>query len=86
MCNFPAKELYRMRRQMVWRAEMSADPGFVATAMRFVMGVDTLRLLHEEADECLCWYEACAGEGSPSPKKPPAPAARTPEARSLGVG
>jgi hypothetical protein len=87
MCNFPAKDLHRMRRQMAWRAEMSNDPGFIEAAMRFVMGVDTLRLAHEEADECLCWYEvieaeakACGIEGSPQIRKGPARARTTPEA------
>jgi hypothetical protein len=75
MCNFPAAELQRMRRQMAWRAEMSNDPGFIEAAMRFVMGVDTLRLAHEEADECLCWYEVIRAEAEAcAPKKDPASA------------
>jgi hypothetical protein len=90
MCNFPAAELQRMRRQMAWRAEMSNDHAFVEAAMRFVMGVDTLRLAHEEADDCLCWYEvvkaeakACGIEGSPQIRKGPATAPGMPVAASL---
>lgn len=58
MCNFPAKELLRMRRQVASQADKSNDPHFVETAGRFLMGIDRLRMDHEELSGCGCWYEA----------------------------
>jgi hypothetical protein len=96
MCTFPAKELLRWRRQMVWRAEMSNDLAFREAAGRFVMGVDALRIAHEEADNCLCWYEAikAAAEvciqtsknaGLLRRRKGPAIAPATPEVPATGT-
>jgi hypothetical protein len=82
---------------MKWRAETSNDPAFREAAERFVMGVDVLRIAHEEADDCLCWYEAikaaaaacietAENAGLLGRRKGPKSAPGTPEARSLGVG
>ena len=58
MCNFPASELVRLRRQVAEQADLSADPAFVENSAAFVLGVDRLRIAHEELTDCNCWYKA----------------------------
>lgn len=57
-CNFPAKELLRMRRQLVAQADCSTDDAFVRQVAEFVKGTDDLRLVHLEMTECNCWAQA----------------------------
>lgn len=58
MCDFPAKELIRMRRQVATQADKSADPAFVRKCCEFVKDTDELRLAHEDLTGCGCWYQA----------------------------
>jgi len=58
MCDFPAAELLRMRRQVAISADASNDTTFVRNAMQFAKGVDDVRLAHEDLTGCQCWYEA----------------------------
>ncbi len=58
MCEFPAKELIRMRRQVSASADKSNDPAFVHKCCEFVRGTDELRLAHEDLTGCGCWYAA----------------------------
>lgn len=57
-CNFPARELLRMRRQLARQADKSNDPVFVRNVMEFVKACDDLRLAHVELTDCGCWYDA----------------------------
>jgi hypothetical protein len=57
-CNFPAKELLAERKRIAALADTSDDPGFVDRCAKYVVATDQLRILHEEATLCNCWYDA----------------------------
>ncbi len=57
MCDFPAKVLLKIRRDVAVSADRTQDMETIRSQAAFVMAVDQLRIAHEELTNCRCWYE-----------------------------
>jgi hypothetical protein len=55
-CEFPAKQLLKMRREAALSADKIGEDRLIRETMEFVLAIDQLRLAHEALTGCQCWY------------------------------
>ena len=62
MCDFPAKQLLQVQREAARDADAASDPSSLRAHCDVVLKIQELRLAHEEATACRCWFKAVEDE------------------------